>query len=364
MDKSIWVARHGQLVAAVVDIVVGAESAAVQHGFDALRRHFFLGADHQGPRPGLDVSTQHVVHDAHFVGVIDDGGAGQQDDFGVDGAHQILVDEHTNGFGGRGFFGGGRRFLGSRGPPFRQFVDDSADQIVGFIDDDDSVVKRVDRASAGHDIHFCPRQAIVMNVGIFGADHGIELGVDLLLGFRRQFAEIATGYVWGRHCPHKIGGFGRIHHPDSPLFVDEIHGQLQQGMKRLAVIGFALDGNEFPILIFFIQFVATLLQLFPEICFERSRGHHNDPFLGFESLGNGDGRARFAGSETVVEEQSTVRGIQIEVIAHHFLMNHHFSTTATRRFAAGHVFLRFLTRFFAIGSHQSIHLLDELFAVI
>ena len=61
VNESVGIACDGQLVAAVVDVIICAESAAVQHGFDAVRRHFFLGAHHEGPRPGLDVSAQNVV---------------------------------------------------------------------------------------------------------------------------------------------------------------------------------------------------------------------------------------------------------------------------------------------------------------
>ncbi len=67
------------------------------------------------------------------------------------------------------------------------------------------------------------------------------------------------------------------------------------------------DGDEFPMLVVFVEFVAAFFEFAAIIHLEGCRRHDNNLAIGFEALGNGDGGTRFTGTESVIDEETAVR---------------------------------------------------------
>ena len=80
--------------------------------------------------------------------------------------------------------------------------------------------------------------------------------------------------------------------------------------------------HEFPVLIFLVYFVSTLLEFFIIIHLKRGRRHNEYLLLCFQPFCDGDGRAGLPRTETMEQENTAIRRIFGHVVADNFLVRH------------------------------------------
>ena len=257
-----------------------------------------------------DVAAEDVVDDTYFVGVVDDGGAGEENDATVLGLHEVVVEVDCDG---------SVLLL----DPLVIRVDvvyDTTDEVVRLVDNDNLIVKRVNGMVVGHGgVHVLLEIGVVVVVeDELGPDHVVELDLEAVLLFR------AEGIV--------VGFFGYVDEPRPLLFLDGCHGEVEDVGEGIDVFGLSDGVDELPVLVFAVDGVAALLQFLKVVCAQGCGGHDDDFAVGAnclshcncggldDSLGNADGGACFTGTEAVVEEQAAIGGVEVDVVAHEFLV--------------------------------------------
>ena len=277
-------------------------------------------------------STQQIHEIRNLVGAIDDGRARQPDNLAVGGLVHCIVESAGN--------------LGG--------IDDTRNQVMNLVDNDHAIVERIlgERPFGvgfrNKGINVLAGQTVVVDKIEALSDDILNLALDDILS---RLGQVLVVRVLARHSHEKLA-----------IPVQESIGDGQcLGLGSGLLIQCLLT----PVLLKGVDRVAALSQLRPIVLLKGGRSQHIHLLVAHQRLGNGDGRARLAGPQTVIQQNATIRCLDHQVLANQLLVWKHL--TGIRLFQAQVGILVFgvegVTVFFAILEKDASNVVRERFPV-
>jgi hypothetical protein len=93
-------------------------------------------------------------------------------------------------------------------------------------------------------------------------------------------------------------------------------------------IGVLTNVTNFPVLLFLVKRITTLAQFALKVVYKTRGKHYIDLMGGHERFSDGDSRACLSGSETMINEETSVRCFSNKIVANKLLVRKKFSAWA------------------------------------
>ena len=185
-------------------------------------------------------------------------------------------------------------------------VHNAAHEVVRLVNDDHRIVKRVHGVSDRQLVDAVLAHAVVTDERVFRLDHLVQLRIHLALLLRAEFAVVAR--------------FFGVHQPCAAVLLNVVGGNGQRFGEGGDQLRFLNRIHELPMARALVHVVAALLEFLHVVGAQERGCHDKHAFVGLQAFRNGDGRARFAAAEPVIQEQTAIGRIHVQIILHDFLV--------------------------------------------